>query len=70
MISNIVKESKKNKKTEARGEIGEMAGNVIHGDVEWKEESQTLKQMTVSTHNSHLPMGGFFYYYYFSFLNR
>lgn len=55
MVSNIVKESKKNK-TEARGEIGEMAGNVIHRDVEWKEEAQTLKQMTVSTHNSQLPM--------------
>lgn len=66
MVSHIVKETKKNK-TEARGEIGEMAGNVIHGDVEWKEEAQTLKQMTVSTHNSHLPMG---FVFYFCFLNQ
>lgn len=66
MVSNIVKESKKNKKTEARGEIGEMAGNVIHGDVEWKEEAQTLKQMTVSTHNSQLPMD-FVYFFIFVF---
>lgn len=65
MVSNTVKESKKNKKTEARGEIGEMAGNVIHGDVEWKEEAQTLKQMTISTHNSHLPMVCVFLVFWF-----
>lgn len=38
MASNIVKESKENKKTEAGGE---MAGNSIHGDVEWEKRHKT-----------------------------
>lgn len=57
MASDIVKESKENKKTEARGEIGEMVGNDTHGEVEWEEEAQNLEQMTIPTRNSHLPMG-------------
>lgn len=43
MDPDRVKGRKKNKKTGARGEIGEMVGNVTHGDVEWEKEAQNWR---------------------------
>lgn len=67
MDSDRVKRSKKNKKTEARGKIGEMVRNVVHGDVAREEEEQDLKQMIIAIHNSYLPMS--FYFSFFKSMN-
>lgn len=65
VASDIVKGSKENKKTEARSELGAVAGNTIHRGVEWEEEAQSLKQVTIPTRNSHLPMGFVFWFGFF-----
>ena len=43
MNSDKVKGRKKSKKIGAGGDIGEMAGSVIHAEVEWEKEAQKLE---------------------------
>lgn len=43
MNSDKVRGRKENKKTGARGDIGEMVGSVIHAEVEWEKEAQKLE---------------------------